>query len=403
MSGRLRSVPYAALAPTLLLIAGCAGATPGPAPAASLSETQQAEDRQVLQGRLLVINHDCGACHGGNDNPAAGNWLVGDTSEAGTAVVGSFRTWARNLTPDDETGLGRVTERQIFNALRYGLRPSSTPDVEITSAVPGQGNHPARPDYLAPSMPWLQWRNMTDQELWAIAAYLKRAVRPVRNEIRVSEAPADLWASEFTVEKVGTHVMPPFPTEHEELRDPARRDQVLRGRTLVSHLACSACHGGALNPARDGWLTGIRSPEEEFQIGSFKTRPRNLTPDNTTGLGRFSERQIFNSLRYGLRPGETADIEITSVVPGEGNHPANPKYLAPPMPWPAWRHLSDDELWAIAAYLKNGVKPVSNRVMDSEGPPDFWLSEYTSGKFGTYPAPAFPTDRERVPERNRNR
>src|SRR5258708_12227862 len=27
----------------------------------------------------------------------------------------------------------------------------------------------------------------------------------------------------------------------------------------------------------------------------FHTRPRNLTPDNTTGMGRFSERQIFNA------------------------------------------------------------------------------------------------------------
>jgi hypothetical protein len=135
--------------------------------------------------------------------------------------------------------------------------------------------------------------------------------------------------------------------------------------------------------------------DQEFQIGPFKTRPRNLTPDNATGLGRFSERQIFNAIRYGLRPGETPDVEITSTIPGRGNFPQVPKYLAPPMPWIAFRHMRDEQIWAIAAYLKNGLKPVSNRVKDSDGPPDFWASTYTVEKFGPYPAPAFPAAAEK--------
>ena len=132
----------------------------------------------------------------------------------------------------------------------------------------------------------------------------------------------------------------------------------------------------------------------EFKIGPFKTRPRNLTPDNTTGMGRFSERQIFNAIRYGLRPGETPDVTITSTIPGQGNFPANPKYLAPPMPWPAFRHMTDQELMDIAAYLKRGVKPVRHVVQDSEGPPDFWASAYTVDKIGPYPNPAFPSANE---------
>jgi mono/diheme cytochrome c family protein len=186
------------------------------------------------------------------------------------------------------------------------------------------------------------------------------------------------------------------------------RDQVLRGRLLLLHHGCADCHGGGPNPSADGYLAGMRTPQQEFLIGPcatspgatpcFRTRPRNLTPDNTTGLGRFSERQIFNALRYGLRPGETPDVEITSSTPGQGNFPANPKYLAPPMPWPAFRHMSDQELRDIAAYLKRAVKPVRNRVPDSEGPPDFWAGEYTPEKIGTYPLPPFPTVRESVPE-----
>jgi len=187
------------------------------------------------------------------------------------------------------------------------------------------------------------------------------------------------------------------------------REQIARGRKLVLDHDCAGCHAPKGNdPAADGWLAGKRVPQQEFLIGPcaidpaakpcFRTRPRNLTPDNLTGLGRFSERQTFNALRYGLRPGETPDVEITSTVPGQGNFPQHPKYLAPPMPWPGWRHMSDQELWDIAAYLKRAVKPVVNQVEDSEGPPDFWASEYTEDKVGPYPAPAFPTANEAQPQ-----
>ena len=208
-----------------------------------------------------------------------------------------------------------------------------------------------------------------------------------------------------------THA-PDAPARREAVREarPAADtglERVLRGRVLTINHACAGCHGGGANPAAEGYLAGMMRPEQEFLIGPcalqpgatpcFRTRPRNLTPDNATGLGRFSERQIFNALRYGLRPGETPDVEITSMTPGEGNFPANPKYLAPPMPWPEWRHMSDEELRDIAAYLKRGVRPVRNRVPDSEGPPDFWASEYTAEKIGAYPLPPFPTERERPP------
>jgi hypothetical protein len=114
-------------------------------------------------------------------------------------------------------------------------------------------------------------------------------------------------------------------------------------------------------------------------------------------MGRFTERQIFNAIRYGLRPGETPDVEITSRIPGQGNFPASPKYLAPPMPWPAFRHMADQDIWDMAAYLKRALHPVRNRVEDSDGPPDFWASTYVDAAFGTYPAAPFPTAQERRP------
>ena len=182
--------------------------------------------------------------------------------------------------------------------------------------------------------------------------------------------------------------------------DQAREDQIARGRFVVISHDCGGCHGGGSNPAATGWLDGMRDTVlDVFHVGPFVTRPKNLTPDNTAGMGRFSERQIFNSLRFGLRPEETPDVEITSTVPGQGNFPLHPHYLAIPMPWPAWRQMPDQDLWAIAAYLKQ-LKPSKNKVKDSDGPPDFWASEYTVAKIGPNPALPYPTVNEKGgPER----
>lgn len=381
----------------LLALAGCStqSATPSggaAAPAPRTVASDQSRHAQILRGREVVISSACADCHGGGSNVLSEKWLVGATKDD-SFPVGPINTYPRNLTPDMATGTGKYSERQIFNALRYGLRPSATPDVEITSSTPGQGNFPAIPHYMAPSMPWAAWRHMPDQDLWAIAAYLKNGVKPVNHEVPAVQEPPDHWA-EVTNQMLATEPYPaaPHPTANETaVATPA----VVRGRELVIRKDCGGCHGGGPNPLAKGYLVGVTSPDDGFSIGPFRTFARNLTPDNTTGLGRFSERQIFNSLRYGLRPGETPDVEITSSVPGEGNFPARPKFLAPPMPWPSWRHMPDADLWAIAAYLKQGLKPVANKVADSEGPPDFWVSAYTVENIGPHPAPPFPTARER--------
>jgi len=246
---------------------------------------------------------------------------------------------------------------------------------------------------------------MSDADLRAIAAYLKHGLKPVRNRVPDSEGPPDFWASAWAPFVDGAYPTPQFPTAN-ETAPPKGVDlrNVLRGRQAVVEHACSECHGGMDNPAAEGWLAGITAPDQEFLVGPcaadstatpcFHARPRNLTPDNATGVGRYSERQIFNSLRFGLSPRETPDVEITSNTPGKGNFPSHPTYLSVAMPWRAWRHMSDADLWAIAAYLKYGVKPVSNHVADSDAPPDNWASENTVEKIGTYPAPKFPTAHE---------
>lgn len=182
---------------------------------------------QVQQGRYIVTSFGCTDCHsGGNDNPASSNWMAGyiTGSTQGTFAIGPFTTYAANLTPDTTTGLGNVTDRQVFNALRFGLVPSLAPDAVITSTTPGVGNFPAAPHYLAPPMPWPAIRHMTDSDLWSIIAYLKHGIKPVANAVPEDKgpgglsAPTDFWASEYTDAVVGPSPgsFPGYPAANEQ-------------------------------------------------------------------------------------------------------------------------------------------------------------------------------------------
>jgi hypothetical protein len=175
--------------------------------------------------------------------------------------------------------------------------------------------------------------------------------------------------------------------------------QVARGRDIVTSFGCVDCHSaGVDNPASSKWMAGFLGPAGHglgtFQIGPFTTYAANLTPDVATGIGGFTDRQIFNALRFGLDPGGSPDAVISSTIPGQGNFPATPHYLAPPMPWMSIRHLPDADLWSLVAYLKHGIAPVNNAVPDSQGPPDFWASSYTDAAVGPATLPVYPTASE---------
>ena len=369
----------------------------------------------VLRGRQLVMSHACGECHSGSTDPEAKGWLAGVMAGPNAIefkigpppcgvdpkATGCFTTRPRNLTPDNDTGMGRFTERQLFNALRFGLRPENTPDVTITSTTPGQGNFPKIPHYLAPPMPWPAWRHLPDADLRAIAAYLKRGLKPVVNKVAESEGPPDFWASGMTPEIIGPYPAPPFPTAHEQEPPAAHRSRALRGRALVISHDCGACHRAGTTPEKPGWLGGITNPNQAFVIGPcftdekapcFTGRPKNLTPDKETGIGRWTDQQIFNALRYGLKPQDTPDVKITSRTPGQGNFPKEPHYLGPFMPWQSWRFMTDEELWSIITYLRHAVKPMSNKVELSDDMPDHWAGIVAT--LGKYPAAPFPTANE---------
>lgn len=99
-----------------------------------------------------------------------GPWLWAGAA-TNTAFAGPWGiSYAANITPDHETGIGRWREQDFIAAMRNGRHV-------------GVG----RP--ILPPMPWHAYRHFSDADLKALFAWL-RAQPPVRNKVPEPVAPA---------------------------------------------------------------------------------------------------------------------------------------------------------------------------------------------------------------------
>jgi mono/diheme cytochrome c family protein len=128
----------------------------------------------------------------------------------------------------------------------------------------------------------------------------------------------------------------------------AGREQVLRGKYLVTLGLCNDCHTPGYffgKPDMGRFLGGSEVGFDIPGLGVF--HGPNLTPDNETGLGRWSADDIVRAIQTGVRP--------------------DGRVLAPVMPWHAFAELAKQDAHAIAAFLKS-LPPVSNKVPGPFGP-----------------------------------
>lgn len=152
---------------------------------------QMTQQELIARGKYLVTTGGCDDCHTpkiytangpvpdttrllsgfqqGGTLPALdvkyvapGNWVA--TESNFSAWVGPWGiSYASNLTPDNATGIGALSEEMFIKTLREGK-------------YMGVG----RP--LLPPMPWPTIGQMTDEDLKAIYAYLK-TIHPISNKV----------------------------------------------------------------------------------------------------------------------------------------------------------------------------------------------------------------------------
>lgn len=156
-------------------------------------------------------------------------------------------------------------------------------------------------------------------------------------------------------------------------QQPNRANPVELGKYLVTLGGCSDCHTplkmGPLGPEPDmarflsGHPSDVKLPPPDLKPGPWFAATAgmtawagpwgisyaaNLTPDETTGMGIWTEEMFFRAMRDGKHMGASRDI-------------------LPPMPWRNLAALADDDLRAIYTYLRS-LTPVTNLVPDPVPP-----------------------------------
>lgn len=145
-------------------------------------------------------------------------------------------------------------------------------------------------------------------------------------------------------------------------------DPVARGKYLVTIGGCNDCHTpwkmGEKGPEPDmtlmlsghpqamvmpeppksagPWLWGGAATNTAYHGPWGVSFAMNLTPDSVTGIGSWSEATFIEAIRT-------------------GKHMGKGRPIMPPMPWPAYRNMTDEDLKGVYAYLRT-IPVIKNQV-----------------------------------------
>ncbi len=307
----------------LLLVAVLLGALAGgvawlnvrgevPIPAEARPSNGTAE--QVARGEYLAQVGNCMTCH---TTRGGAPWA------GGRGLATPFGTvYAGNLTPDEETGLGRWSAEHFWRAMHHGRSADGR--------------------LLYPAFPYPDTTRVTREDSDAIYFYL-RTLAPVRQANTPhalqfpysTQAALAMWRALFF-----------RPAAFEP--DPQRSAEWNRGAYLVRGLGhCAACHGGR------NFLGA--TPEGGLSLGGGLIPMRNwyapaLTSPDQAGVADWPVEHIVALLRDGVSPrgstlGPMADVVYRSL-----------------------QHWRAEDLRAVAMFLKS--LPQAGSQASSRKPPD---------------------------------
>ncbi|MGP8435362.1 c-type cytochrome [Paraburkholderia fungorum] len=306
------------------LLAGCAvlcGGTLGGSAVLRAAEqaappaqaAQSAPDAAlVARGAYLAKAADCAGCH--TAAPAAsqtGSAALPPPFAGGLGMASPFGTiYSSNITPDPVNGIGRYTYDDFARALRDGVAPGGK--------------------RLYPAMPFPSFAKINDDDMHALYAYFMHGVKPVAKPAPQTRLPFPFnqrWALMFWDWA--------FVPGGRYVQQPGHDAQWNRGAYLVQSLGhCGACHTPR-GPAYEE--RGYDGNAHLYLTGGTNDHwfAPNLTGDPGAGLGRVPAQDIAAFLRSGHGGGLVTFGSMVQVVED------------------STQYLSDDDLNAIAAYLKS--------------------------------------------------
>jgi mono/diheme cytochrome c family protein len=244
-----------------------------------------ADSATLAWGLHVAETRGCTNCH----TPSLGGSVFID-------VPPVARLYAANLT----SGAGGVAARYTTTAdWERSIRHGVAPDGRALLFMPSQ-----------------EFYTISDQDLGALISYIK--ARPAVDHQLGRQSVGPIGRALLLAGKVP--LLPAELIDHARPRPtaPAPGVTIEYGHYLAG--TCTGCHGGGFSGGQ------IPGAPPEMAI------PLNITPDSTTGIGRWSQAEFTKAIRTGIRP--------------DGAH------LKPDMPVQNFARYSDDEVAAIWMYLR---------------------------------------------------
>jgi hypothetical protein len=227
--------------------------------------------------------------------------------------------YSRNITKDPEHGIGKWTDGQLAYLLRTGVRPNGT---------------------FLPIMAKLS--KMSDEDLLSVIAFLRSDHNWVQpDNTRQPDTKYSFFAKFLTTIKA----IEPMPFSHQPIPEPDTTNIVKWGEYVsLYRVECYTCHSRDF--ATDDFIypeksKGFFGGGNEFKMpGGSKMYSLNLTMDEETGIGRWSEEDFIRAVKTGVLP---------------NGQPALRRPMKP------YTDLTDGEVKAVFAYLKT-IPKINNKV-----------------------------------------
>lgn len=259
-------------------------------PSISLPNVSPINNDLANRGAYIARTADCMACH--REDYSGGVPIE--------TPIGNI--YSTNITPSTQYGIGNYTEADFTKALRKGRAP----------------NH-----QLYPAMPYPSYHGMTDDNISALFAYFQTVPVVDKPPEKTTQLPFPLNIRSLML---AWNVINVPSTKNRTGLTPTQQ----RGEYLVNNLEhCGTCHTPrnlTQGLDKDGYLSGA-------PLGKWFAP--NITPDNDTGIGRWSERDIVTYLR-------TGKIDKRAYAGGPMAEAVGH----------STRYLTDEDLSAMANYLK---------------------------------------------------